>query len=151
MQRSAIYATMLYNAGRASTYHGDTEPALGYFERALAIRRALLPPDHPDIGASLTSLAWITEHLGKEGGAEFALAALAVNRRSQTLCANSGCVRRVREDGAPLDVCVKCRRTFYCGKACQTADCKAGHRKECKALVAEGGAGRAEVGSSGID
>ena len=46
-------------------------------------------------------------------------------------------MRRQQEDGAPLDVCVKCRCTFYCGKACQTSDWKAGHKAECKALIAE--------------
>ena len=51
----------------------------------------------------------------------------------------------MRDDGAPLDVCIKCRRTFYCGKACQTADWKAGgHKAECKALAA--GATPAEAG-----
>ena len=33
-------------------------------------------------------------------------------------------------------MCVLCRRTCYCGKACQTADWKAGHKAECKSLVA---------------
>ena len=63
-----------------------------------------------------------------------------VARRSQMQCANPGCVRRLREDGAPLDVCVKYRRTFYCGTVCQTADWKreGGHKAECKALIAEG-------------
>ena len=70
-------------------------------------------------------------------------------RRSQSACAGPGCVRRMREDGAPLDVCVNCRRTFYRGKACQTADWKAGHRKECKALVAESAAALAGAAGSG--
>ena len=48
----------------------------------------------------------------------------------------------MRAGGAPLDVCVKCRRTFYCCKACQTADLKRGggggvYRAECNALIAE--------------
>ena len=58
-------------------------------------------------------------------------------RRSQLLCAGPDCERKLREDGAPLDVCVNCRCTFYCGMACQTADWKAGHQKECKASIAE--------------
>ena len=71
-------------------------------------------------------------------------------RRCQTHCSGPGCERRLRPDGAPLNVCIKCRRTFYCGKDCQTADWKreGGHRAECKALIAEGkAAAPAAVGS----
>ena len=63
-------------------------------------------------------------------------------RRSQIHCAGPGCERQLREDSAPLDVCVKCWRTFYCGKACQTTGWKreGGHKAECKALIAEAAA-----------
>ena len=40
--------------------------------------------------------------------------ALAISMRSQSHCAGPGCELHLRPDGAPLDVCVKCRRTFYC-------------------------------------
>ena len=59
-----------------------------------------------------------------------------VARRSQSHCAGPGCTLRQRLDGEPLDVCVNYRRTVYCGKACQTADWKAMHKKECKHLIA---------------
>ena len=73
---------------------------------------------------------------------------LLVMRRSQIDCAGPGCSRKLREDGpAPLDVCVKCRRTFYCGKVCQTADWKrkGGHKAECKEFIAAA----AKVGENG--
>ena len=70
--------------------------------------------------------------------ADMEAGATAINRRCQTRCAGPGCERRLREDGAPLEQCAGCLRTYYCGKACQTADWKAGHKKECKALAAEG-------------
>ena len=64
----------------------------------------------------------------------------AAGRRSQIACSAPGCRQQLREDGAPLDVFVKCRCTHYCSKACQTIDWKreGGHKAECKALIAEG-------------
>ena len=119
----------------------DFSGALAHTERALAIYREFFPPDHPHIAISLGNTAFLHAHRGRPEYAETALlAANAVARRSQTNCSGPSCIRKLREDGAPLDVCVKCRRTFYCGKACQTADWKreGGHRAECKALIAEG-------------
>ena len=96
-------------------------------------------PGSPSIGSALRTLAVAQSQLGITAAAATAIsAATVVGRRSQTACAGPDCERKLREDGAPLDVCIKCRRTFYCGKACQTADWKAGHRAECKSLVAEG-------------
>ena len=107
-------------------------------ERALSIRRRILPPSHPWIATTLRNLARVQGKLGDVERAASSLAAsIAVARRSQSYCSGPGCVRRQQEDGAPLDVCVKCRCTFYCGKACQTSDWKAGHKAECKALIAE--------------
>ena len=115
---------------------GLTEEALGLFERCLAIRRKTLPPGHPSFANLLRCISVANEMLGRApAAAEAHKAARTIERRSQSACAGPGCTRMMREDGAPLDVCVKCRCTFYCGKACQTADWKAGHRKECKALI----------------
>ena len=108
---------------------------------SLSIRQRLLPPDHPDIAACWATLAVAYRRVAREEmAAEAAANALRVGRRSQTACARGGCGRKVRPDEQPLDVCVECLRTFYCGPACQKADWKAGHRAECKVLVAEGAA-----------
>ena len=54
---------------------------------------------------------------------------LSIVRRSQYACAGLGCEQRVCEDGTiVLQVCKKCLRTFYCGRACQKAVWKA----ECR-------------------
>ena len=49
----------------------------------------------------------------------------------------SGAVGGRRAAGRARQVC---RRTFYCGKVCLTADWKreGGHKAGCKALIAEG-------------
>ena len=125
---------------------GDFEAALPLAERTLASQRKLLPPDHPSLAATLKLLAGIHSGLGRAAPAAAVLeAAAAIDRRSQTRCAVPGCEQRVRADGSPLDVCIKCRRTFYCGKACQTTDWKreGGHKAECKALIAEAAAAAA--------
>ena len=77
----------------------------------------------------------ILEFLGRPSEAvESAAESAALMRRCRIACAGPGCGRKLREDAAPLDVRVKCRRTFYCGKACQTADWKrdGGHKAECR-------------------
>ena len=48
------------------------------------------------------------------------------------VCGGPGCARVVKESGAPLDVCAGCQRAHYCGKACQTAGWKAGHKAVCR-------------------
>ena len=115
--------------------------SLQYFEAALAIQRRVFPPDHPDIAVTLRNIGICKSSAGlndEVGSLAAKSAALRVVRRSQTACAGPGCKLGLRPDGAPLDVCNNCKRTFYCGKACQTADWKAGHKAECKELVAEG-------------
>ena len=123
---------------------GDHEGSLDSFQGALGIFRRNLPPDHPIIGIALKGVARAQQHLQRPAEAAVSQqAGQAVVRRSQTRCAGPKCTRKLREDGAPLDVCVKCRRTFYCSKDCQTADWKrkGGHKAECKALIAEGKGG----------
>ena len=94
-----------------------------------------------------TSLSFCHEGLGDAASAKVFLdEAISISRRrSQIHCAGPDCERRLRLDGAPLDQCAGCLRTFYCGKACQTADWKreGGHKAECKALIAEAAAAAA--------
>ena len=136
-----IYAEALQSLGVAHLGMRQLDLALEYYNRCLALRRRILNSDHPDIAETLTgiSMANTLMHRHEEAAAARALSD-GIERRSQTHCSGPSCTRLVREDGAPLDVCVKCRRTFYCGKGCQTADWKreGGHKAECKALIAEG-------------
>ena len=143
LQDTSSYADVLAYVGQTMCYAdgGSPQKALLHLEQSLAIRRKVLPPNHP---AFVEVSAHIRDAHSSVGNVAAAAQVGAVHttilRRSQVACAGPGCPRRLREDGAPLDVCVKCRRTFYCGKACQTADWKreGGHRAECKALIAEG-------------
>ena len=117
---------------------GFPELALDPLQRGLALLKELMPPDHPSLAAANAKVSEAYANLGRvEEANEARRDCLLLHRRSQTRCSGPDCERRVREDGAPLDVCVKCRRTFYCSKECQTADWKETHRAECKRLVAE--------------
>ena len=93
------------------------------------------------MGATQSILSIELRRIGRLEEAESARAVvMQVARRLQTHCSGPNCHRMLRPEGAPLDVCVKCRCTLFCGKACQTADwlAEGGHRAECKALIAEG-------------
>ena len=143
--------TNLINIGNTLFNQGYWEDALLTSSRALTGLRRTLPPEHHYIVGALALIRDANELLGRQADSDAAGAeAVHLSRRSQMNCAGPGCVRQLREDGAPLDVCIKCRRTFYCGKACQTADWKreGGHRTECKVLVAEAVAGAAAGTSS---
>ena len=120
---TSTFATLQANSGRLFGDIGLPKNALQHFKRALMLRRKLLPPDHPDIASILVCIGTASAALGLSSSADEAFScALAIERRSQVSCAGPECTRKLREDGAPLDVCVKCRRTCYCSKACQTAD-----------------------------
>ena len=115
------------------------EKALLHFERCLATRRALHSPDRL-IAAVLEHITLANARLQRADTARAALREHgALVRRSQTSCA--GCRRSARPDGAQLDQCAGCLRTYYCSVACQTADWKreGGHRNRnvCKALQRE--------------
>ena len=130
---------------------GHPELALPLVEQSLAIQQSRLPPDHADIATALLMVGKVYKVLNRREEATIALKnGASVQRRSQFRCAGPGCTLFVRLDGAPLDVCVNCRRTFYCGKACQTADWKreGGHRAECKKLIAEGKAAESSGGET---
>ena len=44
-------------------------------------------------------------------------------------CAN--CLASDGENGVTLKACTRCKITDYCGRACQTAHWKAGHKQHC--------------------
>ena len=124
------------------------------YNKALAVYRRLYPPSHANVLGLLTLISEAHAALGHDSEASSAASAAAVlTRRSQTHCAGPGCARRLREDGAPRDVCVKCRDTFYCGKACQTADWKreGGHKAECKVLIAMAAAAAEAAGTGATE
>ena len=140
------FAAAQNNIGVALCAGGEYRQALGVFQRALANYQRHSATSHSAIANLQSNIADIQARLGDvAGAARSRYDALAAARRLQTRCAGPECPRKLREDGAPLDVCVKCRATFYCGKACQTADWKreGGHKAECKALIAKGKAAAA--------
>ena len=148
---SIPHAEVLLLLGTVHSVTGDYVAALELLKLCLALYRKILPADHHTFHTVFSCIAGVYEAMDQpEPAAELRAAAALILRRSQTNCANPGCKRQLREDGAPLDVCVKCRRTFYCGKACQTADWKreGGHKAESKALIAEGKAAGAGAAAS---
>ena len=137
---SAAYAVVWEKRSVVLCQQERFDECLEALEQSLLLRRQLGISGH-EIAASLRNIETVLRILGREEEADArGEEARLISRRLQVACAGPVCQRKLREDGAPLDVCVKCRRTFYCGKACQTADWKreGGHRAECKALIAEG-------------
>lgn len=70
---------------RQASYAEDNDRARAIYERALAIRERALGPDHPEVAATLESLAW-TYGLRDEARAEgiaLRLRALDIRRRAQ--------------------------------------------------------------------
>ena len=45
------------------------------------------------------------------------------------LCAH--CLAPDGQHGVALKACTRCKATFYCGRACQTAHWRAGHKQFC--------------------
>ena len=147
LSSSVEYGVLLGDIGDILCNMGSLSESEKYLKRGLSMLRLHLLPDDTTIASTLRSLAIVQQRLGcKEEAAESRAAGKSIERRSQTRCAGPGCARKMREDGAPLDVCVKCRRTFYCSKECQTVDWKreGGHKAECRALIAEGKAAAGE-------
>ena len=142
-------ADLQYFTSRLLLQRGETGCVLAGLAAAQQQYQQILPPDHPQHGLVLQNVAQAHRRLGQTAEADEAAAgAAAVARRSQSACSGPMCVRKLREDGEPQDVCIKCRRTFYCGKDCQTADWKreGDQKAECKALIAEGNASKASAG-----
>jgi tetratricopeptide (TPR) repeat protein len=79
---SYLYTTILDNIGSNLVTLGRTREARGYLERALAIQRSTLRPDHPEIARTLSTIGDAQLILGKlrEASASFA-AALAIRRQ----------------------------------------------------------------------
>ena len=145
MGNSMNSALVQVNIGKYEATLENYSEALVLMKRSLAILKKLLPADHPHIAKLQKNLASVNLHLGNGDAYVKAIDDFSfAQRRSQTACAGPGCTRKLKADGKPLDVCVMCRRTFYCGKDCQTADWKAVHKKECKALIAAAAAAASE-------
>ena len=153
--QAGFFTFFLRGVGYVNEAQGNLRKAADFYERCLAIRRKILPPDHPDIASVMADLGRVNTALGDHAAADAVLSeSISITRRSQVACAGPACVRKMREDGAPLDQCAGCLRTFYCSVGCQTTDWKAGHRKECKALQklnAAGAGGATDAASSGGD
>ena len=148
-KKAGAIPELLLNIGLALVLQNQWTDALVMLERSLTLLRKRFPPDHPLIGDALRyiGVAKINAKLGRTAAAISALAAAApFAHYSQTDCAGPGCERRLRPEGAPLDQCGGCLRTYYRGPACQRAGWKAGHKAECKALIAEAAAAADEKG-----
>ena len=129
------FAQLLNNSGVAYMLTNNIPEALASYTRSLAILRHIGPPDHPGIVDCMRNIAVLNALRGNSDAAAVATAAAALTaRRSQVQCAAAGCPRKLKADGTPLDYCGGCKRCFYCSKACQSADWKAGHKAECKTL-----------------
>ena len=135
--------------GALEMERGNFQAALTRYEQCLALRREYYPTDHPHLGKTQDCFTSALTALGDDARAS-SLASTRVLRRSQIACAGLGCTRKLREDGAPLDQCAGCLRTYYCSVACQTADWKreGGHMAECKTLAAEGKAAAAAAAAA---
>ena len=122
------FGTLLTNIGSAYATTNNLSEALPHFTRAEAVFREVLPPDHPNITACMCNISLLNSALGNtDAAAAAAAAADSTARRSQVQCAAVSCPRKVKADGTPLYQCGGCKRCYYCWKACQTADWKAGH------------------------
>ena len=128
-----LHADMLSVAGTLLISQERAAEALPVLERALVMVKACMPtaPDHALLQRVLAGIAFARRKCGMSAD-EAESSVHAVLRRSQLACAGPGCERKLQEDGTPLDVCVKCRRTFYCGKVCQTADWNRGTRRSVR-------------------
>ena len=129
------FGLLLHNIGVAYSNTNNFSEALLYFTRAEAFFRGVLPPDHPTFTNCMRGIAEANTRLGNVDAAAAAAATADITaRRSQVQCTAAGCPRKLKADGTSLDQCGGYKRCCYCSKACQTADWKAGHKAECKAL-----------------
>ena len=132
---TSAFAQLLLNMGVLYARSNNLSVALTHFTRAETIYRGVLPPDHPAITQCMRNIADANEQLGNtDAAASAAAVAASAARRSQVQCAGPACPRKIKADDSPLDQCGKCKRCYYCSKACQTAHWEAGHKAECKTL-----------------
>jgi serine/threonine-protein kinase len=83
--REAIKADMLDVLADGYDRLGLYAPAESLATEALALRRRLLPPDHPDIATSLNLLGWIQHERGRSADAEpLLLEAIRIRRADST-------------------------------------------------------------------
>lgn len=81
-QESPLESNVRVNLGGALVAQGRLDEARQQLQRALALRRKLLPPDHPDLGSALTNLGVVALRSEHWDEARSALTeALAVFRR----------------------------------------------------------------------
>ena len=113
-------AVMLTIFSSARVSLGDFEAALRDCEQAIAVYRVIVPPDHPNLTVALQIAASLQSMPGGN--------CVVVH-----VC-RGGVRAGKRADGAPLDQCAGCLRMSYCSVASHTADWKAGHKKECRAV-----------------
>ena len=132
MSETPQVATVLANVGKVAALFGHFRDALSHLNDSLSLSRRIYPRDHPFSPIFSGALASISKVHGLLGRQSEALGAAAESgdmmRRLQTACAGRECARKLKLDGAPLDQCAGCLRTYYCSRACQTADWKAGHK-----------------------
>ncbi|KAG2431543.1 hypothetical protein HXX76_009557 [Chlamydomonas incerta] len=70
-------------------------------------------------------------------------AAMATASKWTLLCCATRCTNLAGRSEAelPLQACGSCKAVRYCGRACQAAHWRAGHKEACGALKGKGGAG----------
>ena len=135
MTDSMCFGSLLTSIGTVFDQLGNLSEALLHFTRAEKVYRGVLPPDHPSLTNCMRNISIVNAKLGNVVAAAAAAASFdSTARRSQVQCAAEDCPRKVKADGTPLDQCGVCKRCYYCTKACQAADWKAGHKAECKEL-----------------
>ena len=86
-RRSAEAAQCANSLGAARFRRGDYQGARAAFEEAAALRRELLPPEHPSIAQSLNNLAAVCARLGERAAAR-ASYGQALSLREAALGAN---------------------------------------------------------------
>ena len=131
------YGQLLNNIGIIYVRMHKLSEALAHFIRAEAIYRSALPPDHPDITASMNNISIANSKLGNADAATAAAAAAdSAARRSQVQCAAADCPRKIKADGSPLDQCGGCKRCYYCSKARQTRTGRRATRRSARCCAA---------------
>jgi tetratricopeptide (TPR) repeat protein len=88
-------ARLLDTIGNVYCTLGETEKSAPPLERALALRREALPPDDPELAASLHSLAWLNHQKGDYDKAE-------------ALYRDALAIRRRHDDPVPLSTTLMC-------------------------------------------
>ena len=105
-------AILLYKSGQFAA-------AAALYRRVLRVYEAQYGPDHELLVMVRTDLAASAAGMGDcARAAAYTAEAAAISRRGQLRCANRGCGARVQPSGEPLLWCDRCKRIFYCCRAC---------------------------------